>query len=511
MGAATEHSPAQALRSTQAEVAKAMQLEEHTATELLASRNSLLEMRLHSLEQQVNDFNNDMRQVPARTVAALNAAVEAVPDFKPSFSMDWDPGPLPTPPPLFDGSFVSGTRTTTNGYLVHAPRNGAAAYLVDQHAAAPPPPPAMPPPPKYADPEFDPALYEDLEGSPFEPATKETVDALAEELRAIAREQLSILAGPRGAAAPPPMPPQTPAADEKEYVPAQAASSSTPPATRSPIKPAASESPLKSSPTTDADVKDTLRMLHESRADALEQLHASQMKAREAERAQMANLMDELQSWKKQNEKRMAELAVRTKEMAENAFKKVRPHQGGGLPPLPGGGPAPAAPAAASAALAESASLSTNGGTGSNINGGGIKMSPALRAARAGLTADDATGIMPTVKRTPRVPPAERMTARELSLAAGAPGNNSSLRSSRRPSSTPSSTAAPATALSRAEALAARRDAATIAIQERAARVSNLTRQAHEIEDGRSLRALQKELDSLKSSLSVYLGSGLVQ
>ena len=118
---------------------------------------------------------------------------------------------------------------------------------------------------------------------------------------------------------------------------------------------------------------------------------------------------------------------------------------------------------------------------------------------------------MPTVKRTPRVPPAERMTARELSLAAGVPGNNSSLRSSRRPSSTPSSTAAPATALSRAEALAARRDAATIAIQERAARVSNLTRQAHEIEDGRSLRALQKELDSLKSSLSVYLGSGLVQ
>ena len=29
-------------------------------------------------------------------------------------------------------------------------------------------------------------------------------------------------------------------------------------------------------------------------------------------------------------------------------------------------------------------------------------------------------------------------------------------------------------------------------------------------EDGRSLRALQKELDSLKSSLSVYLGSGLL-
>ncbi|KOO34849.1 hypothetical protein Ctob_009687 [Chrysochromulina tobinii] len=53
-------------------------------------------------------------------------------------------------------------------------------------------------------------------------------------------------------------------------------------------------------------------MVHESRADALEQLQASQARAREQEREQMHELMHELRSWKRQNERRMAELTMRT-------------------------------------------------------------------------------------------------------------------------------------------------------------------------------------------------------
>ena len=58
----------------------------------------------------------------------------------------------------------------------------------------------------------------------------------------------------------------------------------------------------------DGELQQTLSLLHESRANALSQLHHSQARARSDEREQMTELMGELRQWKRQNEARMSEL-----------------------------------------------------------------------------------------------------------------------------------------------------------------------------------------------------------
>ena len=202
-----------------------------------------------------------------------------------------------------------------------------------------------------------------------------------------------------------------------------------------------------------AELQETLRLLHESRADALEQLHIANAKAREEERGHVADLMSDLRQWKAQNEKRMAQLSARaSRDMRAQLISaggalslhspppqpepQAKPRQLQELPPPPEEEP-PAPPQS----QADYSRL-----------GVGISAEEARRLRTTAAALDRPV--------EPQPPP-------------------------------PSSSAAPN-------------------IMTPARRVGGAQHvERARPEEGRSLRELQRELESLKSSLSVYLGSGL--
>ena len=265
------------------------------------------------------------------------------------------------------------------------------------------------------------------------PATHDAmtaVAALAEQVRAVSEQQA------RGEAAvhelvseiktlrastPPPAAPAL-AAPVAMRTPAAAVPAHVRPsprdATRSPT--------LATAAAQDEELQHVLRQLRRSRADAVDELAASQQRARKSERGEMAELMAEVRSWKMQNEERLKALT---------ANRRTPPKQ-----------PAP------------------------------------FRAAAAAL------GDAPTQARTP---------ARQA--AASPPVAESPLAVLRAAGGGPRAAAAAAAARSNGAAQPS-------PLRPQSARPGGGARDAG---DHRSLRELQKELESLKRSLSVYLGPGL--
>ena len=446
-----------------------------------SDRERLLEQRVYSLEQQLHDA----RAVPPAGI--------------------YDNVPLArTRPSSATASFVQGLGLSTElGYNA----SGTGRYTPASYAAAsgrssvqgvsnppsyhmPSPPPAMPPTPVYGK-------------SPESAQDEESFDALADELRSIARDQLALLETERRVngqsrrdshALTAPLPPDiapalSPASAANYIAPAPAlgapmhmqqhvpgSEAASNPAFHSVAKEVTASPPhvppsparaLAKAAASDGELQETLRMLHESRADALEQLHRSQARAREDEREQMSELMGELKEWKQQNEKRMKELGTRTgfREYAASPSKPPPPRQVAG-PTTPRSYAARYADAKmgsdSSSARASPSRRDDAGWNGSRlianvdrVNGHHIRSQGSRNDSTDRLSSSNGTS--------------ER---KGLAAEARALGSRPPLP----PPATNGPAAAPSTSQPRGE---------------------------------RSLRELQRELESLKSSLSVYLGSGL--
>ena len=341
--------------------------------------------------------------------------------------------------------------------------------------------PVQPPPPAAA---------------PAGPSGTETLDALAHELRLIAREQLSLL---NGNASPPrvPSPPLPSASAPSNGLPrVERHGASTPNGnhhhhnpTPPPSSPPAPLMAVASGSGGVADAHETVRLLHESRADALEQLHASQARAREAERRQMGELMGELQAWKKENEQRMEMLASRSNELSTPRLppSKLAPKFADNRSDSP---PDVATHAAPLPAATPAESRVNGGASGAAKRGGRDDAFRSLRTPRATEPAPSSSGrenaaerLRPEVASSLRWPAAEQPTAATPQSGVGSRpplgrGGGGALSSPHHG------------------------DYSSRRVVARGA--------GDPPEESRSLRALQKELDSLKSSLSVYLGSGLL-
>ena len=353
----------------------------------------------------------------------------------------------------------------------------------------PDPVPSMPPPPAYAEP---------LSGRASIAEEQQDFQALQRELRSIAREQLSLLStehadyGARadrangdGAGAlrfsPPseefatgsaPMrgsPP--PRASPPELVPQPAAARSgapSPPALvegRGNAPPAFASPPpvraLSHTAAADGELQETLRLLHESRADALEQMHHSQAKARDDEREQMQELIGELRSWKRQNERRMAEMSQ--KSAAD--FLACKQSATSQPPPQEAAYSRPPRHQALGATTSAATEVAVYREAASSARAACSEAAKHCEAAR------HCAGRASEASSRPRT---------GLAAAARSVAASSSSSHSQPPNGTPLSARAGTTA-------------------------SGPTPRGE-----RSLRELQRELESLKSSLSVYLGSGIV-
>ena len=296
----------------------------------------------------------------------------------------------------------------------------------------------------------------------------------------------------------------------------------------------------------EGELHETLKLLHESRADALEQLQASQSRAREHEREQMQGLMKELRSWKRQNERRMAELTARSCATL-TPFGEMR------VPERAAGGAAHTAPSYAATPTA----ARSHDDDDDDSDASQPRRSPALPPSRSAARPNAASSIgttprgllsrggrlaegAPSASRFGSVAPLEQhipppphfssSSAAELTeeeaphsrkrpLGSGALGGR---LSSREPPSAGRLRAPPAatTFAGARQAPPAARAPSTYArqaptshlaiVRSTPGRSANGTPERPEGE-GRSLRELQRELESLKSSLSVYLGSGLAR
>ena len=254
-------------------------------------------------------------------------------------------------------------------------------------------------------------------------------------------------------------------------------------------------------------------MLHESRADALEQLHASQAKARENEKQQMSYLMGELKAWKSQNEQRMHELSTRTAESLSHRPAAPRSPRNASPPPKYGGSTTTSAYGGDSL---NGSPRKSNGNAHSNhhgyANGGDYQQRLAAQAAAAERPhlrrrLDQLRNGPPPTEREP--PPSAASTSLRTPMPTYPPSPTASVpMSSSRAPPRPEDTSL---RLPRNDAPASSASARlSRGVPAGSTALSGRSRLAAPAEEGRSLRALQKELDSLKSSLSVYLGSGLL-
>jgi hypothetical protein len=290
-------------------------------------------------------------------------------------------------------------------------------------------------------------------------------------------------------------------------------------------------------------------MVHESRADALEQLQASQARAREQEREQMHELMHELRSWKRQNERRMAELTMRTSAtltpLGETRVPARFGQLGGGAC---GGAAGTTTPSAVGGACADASceDASCEGGSEEPKEGGRVQ-SRERRAERllaaSPRAALDVAGRLGSGNGARLTPLASRLANSPNwrgfgggggggggGVGCGGGGGDMSTIASEYATRKrqlgygrePSELTKPSVPVARAPPPAttfagARQPARARAGRDTPERGAAHGGAAHDGAahdgsgegNGRSLRELQRELESLKSSLSVYLGSGL--
>jgi hypothetical protein len=185
----------------------------------------------------------------------------------------------------------------------------------------------------------------------------------------------------------------------------------------------------------------------------------------------MAHLMGELHAWKRQNEVRMHELAQRTSEWTTPCITTA-----GARPP----------------STARAADADADDGR-RPLRDTELSLPPRPSASAANGTAGGAHHQQHARSRaSAELPPARpsSLTTPRASETAARAGVGGARESSSR-------------------AACSLREPHRAPLAEPSSSLSARRSHAARPEEGRSLRALQKELDSLKSSLSVYLGSGL--